>query len=37
VTGVLGYDNRDQPEGMGPRIETRTVDDLTVVTPAGEG
>lgn len=37
VTGVLGFDNRDQPEGMGPRIETRSVDDLTVVTPAAEG
>ncbi len=37
VRGVLGFDNRDQPEGMGPRIETRSVDDLTVITPVAGG
>jgi uncharacterized protein YdeI (BOF family) len=31
VIGVLGTDDRDQDEGRGPRIETRSVDDLTVV------
>jgi uncharacterized protein YdeI (BOF family) len=36
VTGVLGTDDRSQPEGGGPRIENRSVDDVVVVTtPAG--
>jgi len=36
VTGVPGTDDRDQPEGGGPRIENRSVDDVVVATgPAG--
>jgi uncharacterized protein YdeI (BOF family) len=36
VTGVLGTDDRNQPEGGGPRIENRRVDDVVVITmPAG--
>lgn len=31
VTGVLGTDDRNQPEGGGPRIENRSVDDVVVV------
>lgn len=34
VTGVLGTDDRDQPEGRGPRIENRSAADVVVVTAA---
>jgi len=34
VTGVLGTDDRNQAEGMGPRIELRDIDDIATV-PAG--
>jgi hypothetical protein len=34
VTGVLGTDDRDQPEGRGPRIENRSASDVVVVTAA---
>lgn len=33
VTGVLGTDDRSQPEGMGPRIETRDIDDIVTTAP----
>ena len=32
VTGVLGTDDRDQPEGRGPRIENRNAADVVLVT-----
>lgn len=33
VSGVLGFDERDIPEGNGPRIELRDIDDIATVMP----